>query len=193
MKKEKWLISIIILLFWIQPVFAGDWHFPLGLTYISGFYDIVDIYEDNLEEEGYLVDTVEAPPLGISFHPYFQFLDKFAIGCGIGPLMYIDGDVVEFFALPFSLDGRYFFLKTAGTGLYLRAGVKKYFASGDYVEDSTPGFFGGLGLELLKNKKVNMGFEVLVDYAEIEFEDLKNDDTKDICPNPVIVSVFVIF
>ncbi len=175
---------------------AADWRFPLGLTYTSGFGDVVDIYEDNLKAEGYLVTTTESLPVGISFHPYAQFDSGFGVGFGVGPLMIIYGDR-EFFDIPIGLDFRYTFMPTANTSPYIRAGGRYHAASGDYVEGTTPGFFGGFGVEFLRDKRVNMGIEISYDSSEIELEKKKRypytSTTENIQPCGLMLSIFVIF
>jgi hypothetical protein len=171
---------------------AADWRFPLGLTYVSGFEDVVDIYEDNLEAEGYYIYSVDYWPVGISLHPYVQFDSGFGVGFDIGPLMFISGDR-EFFNIPIGLNLRFLFIPKANTSPYVRAGGRHHLASGDYVEGSTPGFFGGFGIEFLRDKRVNMGIEVAYDSSEIELERRRYNTTEDVKPSELMVSIFVIF
>jgi hypothetical protein len=182
----------MVTLFVSSSAKAADWRFPLGLTYASGFGDVMDIYEDNLKAEGYYVYSTDYSPVGISFHPYAQFESGFGVGFGVGPLMIISGDR-EFFDIPIGLDFRYTFIPTANTSPYVRAGGRHHLASGDYVEGSTPGFFGGFGIEFLRDKKVNMGIEVSYDSSEIELERRRYNTTEDVKPSELMVSIFAIF
>jgi len=125
--------SVMVILFATGSAKAADWRFPLGFTYVSGFEDVVDNYEDNLEAEGYYVETVDYWPVGISFHPYVQFDNGFGVGAGIGPTMIIYGDA-DFFDIPIGLDVRYTFIPTASISPYVRIGGRNHLASGDYVE-----------------------------------------------------------
>ena len=198
MKKGCLVFSLqllMVILFVSSSAKAADWRFPLGLTYVSGLADVKDIYEANMEAEGYYVVWDIESPIGISFHPYAQFDSGFGVGFGIGPLMLIIGDR-EFFDIPIGLDFRYTFIPTANTSPYIRAGGRYHAASGDYVEGTTPGFFGGVGLEFLRNKKVNMGIEISYDSSEIEMEKksgLYTSTTENIQPCDLMISIFAIF
>ena len=186
---------LLVILFVSSSAKGADWRFPLGLTYVSGFKDVMDIYEDNMEAEGYDVYKW-AWPVAITFHPYAQFDSGFGIGFGIGPLMIIMGDR-DFFDIPIGLDFRYTFIPTANTSPYIRAGGRYHAASGDYVEGTTPGFFGGFGVEFSRDKRVNMGIEISYDSSEIEIEKKERyrytSRTEDIQPCGLMVSIFVIF
>jgi len=54
-------------------------------------------------------------------------------------------------------------------------------ASGEYVKSSSSGFFGGVGVEFLRKRRVGFGFEISVDTAE------------NIKPAGVMISVFAVF
>lgn len=195
MKKRHLVFCIqllMVILFASGAAKAADWRFPLGLTYVSGFEDVVDICEDNLEAEGYYVETVDYWPVGISFHPYVQFDNGFGVGASIGPTMIIYGDA-DFFDIPIGLDVRYTFIPTASVSPYVRVGGRNHLASGDYVEGSTPGFFGGIGLEFLRDRRVSIGMEISCDASEVELERVRHNDTENVKPCELMGSVFVIF
>jgi len=189
----SFLMMVFILCIFSNSVQAGRWRLPVGLAYVNGLEEIVDLYEDNLEAEGYIVDTSVVFPVGITFQPYFEFDNGFGLGLGVGPIMYIDGDVADFVNVPINADVRYLFLNKGSTAPYLRAGVRTNVASGEYVESSSPGFIGGFGIEFLRDKRVNMGIEILYDSSEIEFTYLPENSTKEIKPNEIVFSVYVIF
>ena len=194
--KRRGLVScmqlVVVILFAGTPAMAADWRFPLGLSYASGFEDVVDIYDDNLEAEGYSVDKSEGPPVGISFHPYVEFDNGLGVGASIGPSMIIYGDT-DFLDVPVGLDGRYTFIPGAGISPYVRVGVRTHLASGDYVEGTTPGFFGAIGLEFLRDRRVSIGVEISTDASEVELERVQHNDTEDVQPCELMVSVFVVF
>jgi len=48
---------------------AGEWRFPVGLSYVSGMGELTDQVKDNLETQYYDVDTTESAPVGLSFQP----------------------------------------------------------------------------------------------------------------------------
>jgi len=47
---------LLVILFVSSSAKAADWRFPLGLTYVSGLEDVRDIYNQNIEAEGYYVE-----------------------------------------------------------------------------------------------------------------------------------------
>ena len=194
--KRRGLVScmqlVMVILFASTPAMAADWRFPLGLTYASGIEDVVDTYEDNLEEEGYTVYDTDYWPVGISFHPYVEFDIGLGVGASIGPSMMIYGDT-DFFAVPVGLDARYTFIPRASVSPYVRVGGRTHLASGDYVEGTTPGFFGAIGLEFLRDRSVSMGVEISTDKSEIELERVGYNDTEDVQVCELMVSVFVVF
>ena len=195
MKKRALFVCIqlvMVILFVTGSAKAADWRFPVGLTYISGFEDVVDTYKDNLEAEGYVVSESDYLPVGLSLHPYVQFDNGFRIGAGMGPFMLIIGDASHY-DIPVNLNGGYTFIPSANISPYVRAGIMYHIAGGDYVESSTPGFFGGVGIEFFRHKPVSFGIEVTYDTSEIELERLWYNDTEDVQPCELMVSIFVIF
>ena len=183
---------VMVMLFASSSALAADWRFPLGLTYVSGFEDVEDIYVDNLEAEGYSVYDTDYWPVGISFHPYVEFDNGLGVGASIGPTMMIYGDA-DYFDVPIGLDGRYTFIPGASISPYVRVGVRTHLASGDYVEGTTPGFFGAIGLEFLRDRRVSIGAEISTDASEVELERVQHNDTEDVQPCELMVSVFVVF
>ena len=149
--------------------YAGDWRFPVGLSYISGVNDVSDLYEDNLDELGYITDSVDAIPVGVSFRPYYEFDNGLGIGMDFGPSMLIIGDV-DFFNFPVNATCRYTINHDADVAPYIRVGISHNFASGDYVESGETGLFAAVGLEMMRNKVVALGIEAAYDSSEIEFE-----------------------
>jgi len=174
---------------------AGEWRIPVGLTYVSGIGDIVDQYEDNLQADGFLTESADGIPVGISLQPYYSFDSGLGIGVGLGPTMLIYGDV-DFFNLPVNLSLRYTFMPRANTSVYLRAGVSHNMASGDYVEDTQVGFIGAAGVEFMRQKAVGFGMEIGYDSSTIELEDRTTadpNDTKEFEPVGFTVSIFAVF
>lgn len=91
---------------------------------------------------------------------------------------------------------RYAFAPKANTSLYLKAGASYNFASGDYVEESQPGFIGAVGVEFMRNKPVGIGVELGYDSSTIELEDKTTfvpNDTKSFEPVGFMVSIFAVF
>ena len=178
-----------------SSVQAGEWRFPVGLSYVGGIDDIGDLFEDNLEAEGYWTDSVTPIPVGIAFRPYFEFDSGLGIGMDFGPLMAVTGDV-SFVNLPVNVNCRYAFLPDSNISPYIRGGIAYNLAGGDYVDSKNPGLFGAVGVEFLRQKMVGVGFEIAVDKSEIEFEDKRvwqTNKNKAIEPVGIGISIFAVF
>lgn len=174
---------------------ANEWRLPVGLTYISGIGDIIDQYEDNLRADGYITDSVEGLPFGISFQPYYEFDSGLGIGVGVGPVMLIYGDI-DFLNLPVNVCLRYALMPKSNASVYFRGGLSYNLDSGDYVEDSQAGLIGAVGIEFMRHKPVGFGIEFGYDGSTIELEDrttLNPDDTKEYEPVGFMASVFAVF
>jgi len=157
----------------------------------------MDIMESNKEAEGYEVDTFEWP-VGISYQPYYQFDNGLGIGIGIGPIQLIMGDM-ELYNVPICADVRYKLFIDRSVSPYVRAGLAYNIVSGDYVDSSNPGFFGGIGIEFAQLSAVGFGIEVLYNASEIEMEKYSSRyyynyviKTEEIKPE-VMVSIYAIF
>jgi hypothetical protein len=193
------LVGMFVLMSASSIQAAGEWRFPVGLSYVSGFSEITSRYENNLKAEGYSTTSVSGWPVGVQFQPYYQFDFGLGIGASIGPIMMIFGDR-DFFDFPVGLDARYtLLLKGMDFSPYVRAGVKNHFASGDYVKSSSAGVYGGIGMELFRNKKVGMGVEFLLDNSSITFDKKTRSGSKvvtgeeKINPTKYSFSVSVVF
>lgn len=183
----------------VESAKANEWRFPFGLGYASGLGDLVDIYEDNLEAEGYDVDTSEWP-VGLLFQPYYQFDNGLRIGVGLGPTIFIYGDA-DHYEVPLNLNIGYSILPSSNTSPYVRCGVAYHIAGGDYVEGSNVGFFGALGVVFFRNSPVGFGIEVAYDASEIELERYEGAgwlppqrlDNEDVETIEVLVSIYAVF
>ncbi len=184
------VLWLLIMVCTFNVATAKEWRFPVGLTFVSGFSDIVDRIEDNMG----FVETVDYLPIGLTFQPYLQFDNGFGVGIGFGPMMWITGDA-DLFNLPVNVNGRYTFKPKGTVSPYVRAGISTHLASGDYVESSKPGFFGAVGVEFLKDKMVSMGVEVGYDTSELEMEDtsFRGGGTEDIQPLAFMINLFAVF
>jgi hypothetical protein len=189
------MVAAVLCLFGMGNAAAGEWRIPVGITYISGIGDIVDQYEDNLQADGFITESADGIPVGISLQPYYIFDSGLGIGMGIGPTMLIYGDV-DFFNLPVNLSLRYTVMPKANTSFYLRAGVSYNLANGDYVEDKNVGFVGAVGIEFMRNRAVGLGLEVGYDTSSIELEDRTTpdpNDTEEFEPVGFTASIFAVF
>ncbi|MBN1846990.1 MAG: hypothetical protein JW932_00240 [Deltaproteobacteria bacterium] len=204
MKKNRWIMSVVCLMamgILSSSAQARNTKYSFGLTYVSGFDDIVDIYENNLEKEGYSIYSSDYVPAGISFRSDTRIFNHFSLGVGVGPFMYISAEEYDFFNIPSSIFIRYTFNSEANATPYICGGISNHFASGDYVEDTSPGFMAGVGIEFLRNKRVNMGVLAIYDSSEIELKKHQSyssnnhyDDTIEaISPGEFMLGVFIIF
>jgi hypothetical protein len=194
---------VVVLLFASGSSNAAEWRFPLGLTYVSGFKDVVDNYKNNLRERGYTVTESFNLPVGFSFQPYVQFENGLGIGAGIGPFMFAmfsgAGDY-DFYAVPVNVNVRFTFLPKANISPYIRAGGSYHIAGGDFVKESKPGFLGGIGIEFFRTKRVGLGLEASYNSSEITFEKdkrvsgiLNTKGEENIKPSSFMFSIFAIF
>ena len=149
---------------------AGDWDFGVGVSYVTGISDVVDLYEDNFEiEESDDVETFTIP-IGASFVARFQADSGITVNIGVGPAFIIAGDV-EHTEIPLSATIGYMFSREGDTSPYIRIGVVDHSVSGDYVESSDSGMLTAIGVEFGRNQGLNWGIELSVDDSSVEFED----------------------
>ena len=216
MKKRSFFCIYVIALFVFAGSVAGaaDWRFPLGLTYLGGINDIKDLYDDNVKAKYTALEDENfgfAVPVGISFNPYVEFENGMGVGVGIGPVGYMlyhvetstgsktDEEDFTFTNVPVSLDFRYAFLPKSNTSPYVRVGGRYNIASGDFVESSKAGFFGGAGIEFGRTKTVGGGLEVTYDTSTVEVEKLERNSgqltskKEKIKPGALMISGFVVF
>jgi hypothetical protein len=162
-------------------------HYPVGLAYVTGFDKVVEVYEENLR-----IEIEDNYPIGLTFDPYYQWESGLAVGAGIGPLMLVSGDV-DLVNVPVNIHGRYYFDPEGNFSPYFKAGFSYNIASGDNVDSSSLGVFGGLGLEFYRSNSLSWGLEAIYDTSSIEFERNWRSGTSNIKPIALKVGVFIIF
>ncbi len=169
---------------------AKEWNIPVGITYVSGFTDIVDHLENNVAG----VESVNYFPVGLSLQPYYQFKNGLGIGFGIGPIIWITGDV-NFFCMPVNFHARYTFNRDGNISPYIRTGISTNIVSGDFVEDSTIGFLVGAGLNFYKTEIASMGVEIGFDSSKIEMETVsfQGNTSENIRPVALMLSLIITF
>lgn len=167
----------------------SEWRFPVGLSYISGFADVVSYYEDHGygESSGYI-------PIGLSFAPYYQFDHGSRLGFDLGPAAMIIGDAT-YWDVPVGVSFGFNFMPHASVSPYARFGVRYHIAGGDDVDSSTPGLFGGFGVEFLRTKMVGVQAEIGYDSSEVSFgsDNWFHSDKEKITTGGVTVSVRAVF
>jgi hypothetical protein len=189
------LFVLIVASMFTAQAFADGWNFPLAISYVSGFRDVGDRFEDNLRAGGNSVSDVSYWPVGLSASPYYQYDNGFGIGGSIGPLQIISADPYFYIDVPVGIDGRYTFNLAEATSPYVRLGVREHIASGDFVVGKTPGLFAAAGVEFLKKKenRVHFGLELAYDGGIVKFENKRTNGTEQIKPGGVMLSVYAIF
>ena len=210
------LVCFIVMLSSASLVQAKtDWRFPVGLTYVTGFSDVLDQYKSNLEAEGYSVDTTLNVPVGITFNPYVEFDFGLRIGGGLGPFSMIAVTKVgsspygssskdnNYYCLPINFNVGYSFLPKASISPYVKAGISYPIASGDFIEGKNAGFLGAVGVEFMRKRAVGLGLEIAIDTSTVSVvkEELLyyygrpyiNSTTEDIKPIGTSISFFVVF
>lgn len=197
MKKTSFLLCIlaVTVMFLTGSAMAGEMRWPIGISYVNGFGDLTDQYEDNLQAEGYWTLSVDPWPVGISLQPYYQWDDGFRLGAGFGPIMMIYGDR-DHFQLPVSVTAGYTFVPDGPVSPYVKVGPSYHFTSGDYEEGSNLGFVAGVGIEFLKRDNFVMALEAVHDSAEVDIEDKTTaiiGDTKGIKTAEFVVSLLFRF
>ncbi len=171
---------------------AADWNFSVGVSYLSGLGDVVDILEDNLEARGFTVDTLVIP-IGTSIQGYAQFNDRVGAGFSVGPAVASIGDV-DYIDIPLGVDARYFLSSGEKSRSYVRGGVRYHIADGDDIKSSDIGPFAGIGIEFRKEGQPGWGIEASYDGAEIEMINLRSaSGFETVKPAAAMLTVFFVF
>jgi hypothetical protein len=170
MKKFYLLISIFILL--AMPAAASAeanaWRFALGYSYLSNVKELKDSYKHLAKDAGD-DNSIYNTSMSICFQPYYQFQNGFRAGAGVGPLILLLGGAYHV-QMPLNMTVGYSFFMDYKISPYVRTGISYHIASGDYYSSSKPGFFGGMGIEILNTDPIHMGFEMAYDASEIKLD-----------------------
>jgi hypothetical protein len=181
-----------------------DFHFPIGISYASGLTDVTDAIETGLENQyGFGVDTFSIP-VGLSLHPYIEFDFGLGVGLSIGPAQFVAIEVDTYgpgfstsdssfdYLIPVGADLRYTLFRDRSVSPYARVGFRYPIVGGDYLEDSSPGIFGALGVEFYRNKKVGFGIEFGYDTSEVDVS-VGGGVTETVKPCEFMISIFALF
>lgn len=159
-----------------------EWKFPIGVTYISGFGDVVDYHETRF---GVPADL--AVPVGVQFTPYVQYAHGSRIGMNVGPVTGIFAQVTTFDGystseqnyryadIPIGADYGFTFLPKKAVSPYAAVGFRYHIATGDFVGSSSAGLYGAIGLEFARKNRVRFGFELAYDGSELTLESADHD------------------
>jgi hypothetical protein len=201
-------VSLVALLLIGSSAQAGEWRFPVGLSYISGAHKVESLFKENLVAEGWTVGDSYSVPVGLTFQPYYMvsFGDYFGLGIGVGfgPAMWLHAEdssgnhTYDMWNVPVNASLRYIFLPKKNISPYIRTGLSYNIAGGDYYDGSNVGFVGGVGVEFLRTKAVGFGLEVAYDSSELKLKKMVdayeyNAKQKKIRPNEIVVSLYALF
>lgn len=193
--KSFWMI-IVLLLMLSNVAFAGQWRFPVGISFVSGFHNVVSVYKDNLRAQGYSVSDSYEVPVGLMFQPYYQFDNGLGVGGGFGPFMFLraegSGVSYDLYSMPVNLCVRYVLFPSKNISPYIRAGLSYNIAGGDFIRERNVGFLGGVGVEFFRQNKVGFGLEASFDSSSLKLERVGAGD-KEVRPSEFIVSLFAVF
>ena len=158
-----------------------EWRFPIHVSYVDGFSDVGDYYEDLLGFDTTLI------PVGVAFSPYLEFdysaATGSAVGMQIGPTEFIYWEVTNYgvggssstdngsyVAFPLILYYGQVFVPKKSVSPYVKIGYSFPVAFGDEVGDTTGGLFAAIGMEFMRKKIVGLGFEFAIDESKVTFD-----------------------
>jgi len=137
-----------------------------GLTYVSGFQDVVDWYDNEVP----LLDTGTVIPVGLSYKLTYNIPNGLRFDFGIGPIALAFGDI-EYYDIPLQLTAGYTFIPSSKFRPYLRFGGVYHFVDGDYIEDEPEiGLLGAVGFEFGTRGKISGFIEVSHDTSKATFK-----------------------
>ena len=166
---------------------ALEWR--LGLSYASGVGDVTDLYEDNLQNQGFDADVDLKFPIGVSLGATYDWESGVRADLGLGPAFFLEGDV-DYFELPVTATVGYNFAKGSDFAPFVRGGLAYHIGSGDFYESASPGLFAAAGVDFTR-----LTVEVAADMAKVEFErtcaaGVDCDTTKKLSTYDVVLSVY---
>jgi len=178
---------------------AGDPSFriQLGLSYASGAPKVQDAMKYAVESAtGARVEKKFLWPVGLSVSPYLELSSGLGVGASVGPTMFMLtqnwlGPDYFSWILPLGADVRYTFLPHREVSPYVRAGFRYPVAGGDFIDSSTIGAFGAVGVEFLRQRKIALGLEGAYDSSQVRIRGGRF--SKDVKPYQVTISVFARF
>lgn len=155
------------------PAHALEWR--LGAAYASDVRHVADLYEDNLQVEGFDAEVDLKLPIGVTGGVMYDWASGVRGDLALGPAFFIGGEV-DHFEMPLSATVGYNFMRTADISPYVRAGLVHHFASGDYYSSSSPGLLAAFGLDFER-----FSAEVSLDTSEVEFDAYACNAAQTVC------------
>ena len=187
-----------------ESTHAGEFHFPVGLTFSQGILDTVDKLDDLYTAAGFDFDRRYIVPLGLSAAAYYEFDFGLGVGLSLGPTAFFaidshsDGHHFHWedsdlsYIIPIGADVRYTLLRNQDISPYARVGIRYPIVGGPNMDSSDPGPFGAIGVEFWRTRKIGMGAEVGYDGSRIKVKG-PDSDTKSVTFAGFTFSVFVLF
>lgn len=198
----KSIFTILIGLGLPGSIHAGQFHFPVGFTYVQGINDAVDKLDELYTDAGFTFEKSFVVPVGLSLSPYYEFDNGLGIGMSVGPTAVVaienrtsfsfSGDADLSYIIPVGADLRYTFLRDKNVSPYLRLGLRYPIVGGPNLDSSQVGPCGAIGLDLWRTKKVGMGVEVGYDASKVKVSG-PFGNTKEATFPDLTVSLFVRF
>jgi hypothetical protein len=161
----------ILIVIWLPAHAAAEsevWRYALGYTYLSNVEEIKDSYKHLSKDAGNGNDIYNTS-ISLCFQPYYQFQNGIRAGSGIGPVILLTGDATHV-QVPVNMTLGYSFFMDSEISSYARVGISYHVASGDYYADSSPGFFGCIGIVFFNTESVHLGLETAYDASEIKLD-----------------------
>lgn len=165
--KTNVVAAALLVVAWTPTAGAIEWElveWRAGLAYASGIGDVTDLYERNLDIEGFDAEVDLKFPLGLTGAVRYDWTSAFRGDVGLGPMFFIGGDI-DHFELPLSATVGYNFNPDADVSPYVRGGLIYHFTSGDYYSSSDPGLFVAAGVDF-----THFSLELALDASEVEFD-----------------------
>lgn len=200
--KNRLSAGLGILALSLSTAHAGEWRVGPGVSVVTGLNDVMDLYENNYNNTHtlYKADTKWLLPFGLAVQGTYQWESGLRLDLGAGPFFMVSSDDdnvdLDHYELPVSATVGYTFLPKATVSPYVRVGLAHHFASGEYVEGSSPGLLAAAGIEFARQSFVSFGLEVAMDDSTVEFErysSLGLRDTVELNTYDVLVSFYVKF
>jgi len=182
---------------WTPSATAATFDHAIGLSYVSGFSDVVDFYDS---EPDLSVDSLG--PIGISYRFVINLDVGVRFDVGVGPIAAVVGGDVSYYDVPFQATAGYSLFPHHTFRPYVRGGFTYHLMDGDRVtSDAGTGLLGAVGVEIGKRGRISFFAEVAVDTAEATFEHAdtsffggtQSGETEDINVTGTVVTVGVVF
>ena len=165
---------------------ATTYDHAVGLSYVSGFSDVVDFYD-----EIPFMDVSSEVPVGLFYNFTVNYSSGMRVDAGVGPFSFISGDV-DYYDVPIRLTAGYTFIPSKSFRPYVRGGMSYHINDGDYIVDEPDfGLVGALGAEFGRRGRISGFIEVSYDTAEGTFE--YGSNREEIKVHGTVVSLGVIF